>query len=125
MPAHLAIFNHSESLLLLLDQLLTRHGFHVTTHLQALTTLDEIRALKPDLIILGYFTGVYENELEIISALRRDPVLQDVPILVTTTNPDHLRRQREAQETYVTIVEKPFDARQLVRNIREVLAAKA
>ena len=54
MPAHIAIFNHSESLLLLFKTVLSRLGYKVTTHLQDLTTIDDVKQMHPDLIILGW-----------------------------------------------------------------------
>ena len=122
MPAHIAIFNHSESLLTLFRAVLTKLGYNVTTHMQDLTTLEDIEQMSPDLIILGYFQGYIENEMEVIEALRANPITAQTPIIVLTTGP--LRTDMNLAHgtiPYLQVVEKPFDMGHLLEYIRDAL----
>jgi CheY-like chemotaxis protein len=122
MSAHIAIFNHSESLLTLFRAVLTKLGYNVTTHMQDLTTLDDIKQMRPDLIILGYFHGYIENEIEVIDALRADPDTSLIPIIVLTTGPLRAVTAQEHEDIpYFQVIEKPFDIGNLLEHIREAL----
>jgi CheY-like chemotaxis protein len=121
-PAHIAVFNHSENLLFLFKSLLSQYGYEVSTHLQSLEGIETARALMPDLIIFGYFKGFVENELEIIEALRADPHIGHIPVLVCTTGPVRTESQSSGKPVpYVTVIEKPFDAKDLVMAVRQAL----
>ncbi len=124
MAPHIVVFNHSASLLVLFRENLTASGYTVSTHLQELTSLDEIREPRPDLIILAYLRGYIENELDILDALKADPELGDIPVIVFATGP--IRGEQEINgrpARYHQLVEKPFNRAQLLDAVSSALSS--
>jgi DNA-binding response OmpR family regulator len=122
MPRRIAVFNHSEHILKLFHDVLTKRGFEVLTFLQELTSLAQVEQVMPNLVILGYLKGYIENELEMVEQLRAHPTLKNIPIIICTTGEIRDQRNGWQQELrYIAIVPKPFDVQELLEAVDDAL----
>jgi len=109
-----------EMLLLVLED----EGYHVTNYsnatecLQALTSLTD-RELSPiDLLIIDWRLGGTISGAEVIEQIRLIPVLDTLPIILTTAAT--FNDIEELQRLHVALLEKPFsvdDMSSLIKNL--------
>jgi CheY-like chemotaxis protein len=123
MSRRIVVLNHHDNTLKLFRAILASRGFELHTFKEETTALQDIDALRPDLIILGHIRGVSSTEAEIVRALRANPLTAPVPIIVVTTGAALVERIVE-QEGFpmVQVLEKPFDASRLLNAVNAMLA---
>jgi len=84
------------------------------------TTLDIARLERPDLLLLDWMmpgmTGI-----EVIKALRGDPVTAGIPIVMLTAKGQERDRQEALTAGAVAYLVKPFSPQHLLEKVREVL----
>lgn len=92
----------------LLEAILTAEGYAVTSIRPGPDLLADLRAARPATVILDWRLG--DDEGSAYDAVRADPGLAGVPILICTGDLDGMRQQapRLATEPRVAIIEKPF-----------------
>lgn len=102
---------------------LSSAGHAVETAGDAVSGLRAIVANPPDLVLLDL--GVpYLDSFELLQALREDPMSKAIPVIVITGREDdesYLRARKLGVEGYFT---KPVQSEQLIKTIRECLAAR-
>lgn len=99
---------------------LERDGFLVQTENRGDSALVAIREQVPDLLILDLMLPGLDG-LELTRALKRDPLLQRVPILMLTAKSEEVDRivgLELGADDYIT---KPFSPREVVLRVRAVL----
>lgn len=122
MSLHVAVFNDHSSILRLMQYILESGGYRATVHLQRLTNADDVAALDPDLIILGYFAGLDLTELGILDELRTHPATASKPILIVTTLPQYVEQfLQEKPYPNVTLLGKPFAGPMFLEAVRTIL----
>lgn len=115
MSHRIVVFNHSSNILLLIESVLKQKGFEVFTFLETFTDISRVVELTPDLVIIGHVKGFVDEELEIIYEFRANADTVQVPIVVCTTGAAQLKQSGGLDRiTYVSIVPKPFDVRELL-----------
>src|SRR5215213_4595949 len=112
------VFNHTKHILKLFEVILTKQGYEVSTHMQALEHLRDVERVKPDLIILGYIKGYTENDLEMIQALRANPNTANISIIVCSTGYARLETDTPYKDIeYLEVVPKPFEPTNLLDKV--------
>ena len=99
---------------------LERAGFRVVSAGDGQRALSIARAERPSLIVLDLMLPGLDG-LDVTRALRRDPLLVDVPIIMLTARveeADKLVGLELGADDYLT---KPFSPRELVARVRAVL----
>ena len=110
------------------DQQLLRHVLHdiveqvakVATACDGREALRLVHELHPDILITDFAMPGMDG-LELLAALRSDPSTKDLPVILLTGDPVHLR-QRLAEEPTLKILGKPFDQAELVEVVRALLS---
>jgi two-component system alkaline phosphatase synthesis response regulator PhoP len=100
---------------------LKQAGYRVLTARDGQTALSLARYERPDLVVLDLLLPGGMDGLDVCRALRRDPTLGDVPILMLTARieeADRLIGLELGADDYVT---KPFSPREVVARVRAVL----
>jgi DNA-binding response OmpR family regulator len=120
MATRIAVFNHSPQLLKLYEANLGARGFEVTTFIEALTSLEQLRDIEAELFILGNVTGYDKAEIEFLIELRTDPQVADIPIIICTTAAFHLLDGLN-QVPDIFVLTKPFEIEQLLDCIHQAL----
>ncbi len=108
----------------LLEALLTDEGYAVTSIGPGRDMLAELRAARPGVIILDWrLSGGDGTAFE---AVRSDPALRDIPILICTGDLEGMRRHAPllATQPHVVILDKPFQI-DVLSAVLERLAAAA
>jgi len=122
-PQILAI-NNDPAVLALFRDLLEEAGYHVATQTYVDRDVVQIKALKPDLIILDYMWANEDASWSLLQMLRMDPATAAVPIVLCTGAVHEVKALEEHLVSMgVTVVLKPFNIDQLVDAIRERLGA--
>ena len=121
---HILAVDDSDEVLDVFRLLLEEEGYRVTTRRYVLTSLDEIRADPPDLVILDYLWAGDDAGWSMLQLLRLDRITAKTPIVLCTGAKkevkalgDRLTRQN------VRVILKPFDIDELLQAITLALDA--
>lgn len=98
-----------------LERALSRAGCEYVGALDGGHGLDLARERKPDAILLD--VGMPTDGRDILSLLKKDPDLCDVPVMMITGQVDANLRLAALQDGAHDVIEKPFDAVMLQRRI--------
>ena len=120
---HILAINNDPAVLALFRDLLEEAGYQVSLQTYIDRDLTQIKALKPDLIVLDYMWATEDASWSLLQMLRMDPATAGIPIVLCTG----AVREVEALASHllemgITVVLKPFNIDQLVDAIRERLA---
>jgi phosphate regulon transcriptional regulator PhoB len=99
---------------------LTREGFRCRTAAGGGQALAEVRARRPDLVILDLLLPEVDG-LEVCRRLRADPATAALPIIMLTARTEEVDRVVGLEMGADDYVAKPFSPRELVARARAVL----
>jgi signal transduction histidine kinase len=97
--------------------------YRIDTAMDGREGLDKIRAIRPDLTITDLVMPVLGGE-ELVRALRSQPDLDTMPILVLTARADDELRVRLLEAGAQDYIAKPFLAGELLARARNLVTAK-
>lgn len=120
----IAVVNDDPAFLALLDEVLEAAGdYEVFPFRDEETSLGELRAIRPELIIVDILLGSMPTGWELALLAGADRELGPVPIIVSTPEVPGLgRRVEELHEVAnVRVLSKPFTLEQLRAIVREAL----
>jgi CheY-like chemotaxis protein len=92
-------------ILLVLEMVLDDAGYHVLTAGNGRQALEIATAERPDLIILDWMMPVMDGPTT-AAAIRKDPVLAHIPIVIMSGAPEGAMRDRF--DGYAAFLRKPF-----------------
>ncbi len=99
---------------------LRRQGFDVYTAEDGLAGLDLVRKVRPDVVLLDWMMPEMDG-LEVLAELKRDPITEDIPVLMLTAKgmaADIQKALELGADDYIT---KPFDPTSLGQTITNKL----
>jgi CheY-like chemotaxis protein len=85
-------------------------------------SLEIARRVRPDVVILDMMMP-RRTGLEVLSALRQDKELSDIPVIVLTAQP--ATREQAVREGADVVMVKPFEPEEIVAAVEEVLTDRA
>ncbi|MGH2385069.1 MAG: response regulator [Candidatus Limnocylindria bacterium] len=121
----IAVINDDPAFLELINDILEEHGpYEVFTFRDRETSLGELRALHPDLIVIDILVGEQPSGWELALLAGADHQLGPVPIIVSSPDTPGLgRRVEELREVAnVRVMSKPFTYDQIRDVVRNALA---
>jgi DNA-binding response OmpR family regulator len=103
--------------------ILSRDGWHVTTHSDGTTALEAIARTEPDVLVLDVMLPG-RSGLDILRDLRADPATGDLPVLMLTAKGQ--ARDREQAERYgvTRFMTKPFANSDVLAAVNAMHAAR-
>jgi DNA-binding response OmpR family regulator len=105
-----------------LSFVLRRAGYDVTSVLDGEAALAELRARQPALMILDLMLPRL-NGFEVLKAVKADPALRGMPVLILTAK-GQTQDRRRAQEIGVdAFMTKPFSNRDIMDEVRRLTHA--
>ena len=87
------------------------------------SALELIRRERPDLVVLDW-TMPGSSGIEILTALRQDPLTAKVPVIMLTGKKEEADRARAAALGAYAFLVKPVSPPQLLKTIREAMGEK-
>ena len=119
------VIEDSPGLLELLGDVLRFDGLDVSL-LDGETTLDDIQASQPELLVIDWRLSTNDlTGLDIIRHARSEPALRDVPIIVCSGAPDEVGAHEDelAGTPQVSMLPKPFSLDELEASVRQALSS--
>ncbi|WP_297830658.1 Hpt domain-containing protein [Thermomonas sp.] len=101
-------------------RVLERHGFEVATAKDGLDALEHLVDLVPDLMLLDIEMPRMDG-YELATAMKGDPRLRNVPIIMITSRTGDKHRQRAIDIGVERYLGKPYQEAELMRNVFELL----
>lgn len=98
--------------------------FDIITAVDGETALDLAHAIKPDLILLDILLPGSLDGIDVCRAIRTDPDMRGVGIVMVTALDDPLTRQRAIEAGAADYWLKPINTRNLLDRVRAVLSIK-
>lgn len=119
---HVFVIQSEPTFLEVVRELLLDERYNVTTTDFLPETFDAIVAFKPDLLILDLLFGKQAG-WDLLVQLTDTIVTRDIPVIVTSTDPDLLQGARDLQTRYGDrrFLIKPFDLQVLLNAVHELI----
>ncbi|HEV2107761.1 MAG TPA: response regulator [Thermomicrobiales bacterium] len=125
-PRHILAMNNAQEVLDLFQELLEEEGYRVTTQPYLSRDLDEIKSMKPDLIVLDYMWSTDDAGWSLLQMLRMDAATKTIPIVLCTGAVAQVKElEPHLAEMGIRVVLKPFDLDHLLGAIRDALCPQA
>lgn len=115
------IADDEPNIVISLEFLMKREGYDVSIARDGQQTLDAIRRLRPDLVLLDVMMPL-RSGLEVLQAVRADEAIAGTRILMLTAKgreTDIAKGLALGADAYVT---KPFSTRELAERVRQMLS---
>lgn len=122
MAGEILVVDDEPNIVLSLEFLMRKEGYGVRTASNGEEAMRALRDAKPDLVLLDVMMPRMDG-YEVCQAVRSDPELNDVLILMLTAKGREVEREKGlalGADDYVT---KPFATRELVEKVRTLIAA--
>lgn len=108
------------TLVALMSEYLSSEGYDVSTHTDGLTALQQMIALRPDLVITDLsMPGMDGGAL--LTAMRENAYLQETPVLVLSGRPEH--EMLEACGERAVLMRKPASPEDVLKAVRRLTQA--
>ena len=101
-------------------RVLERHNFEVMTAKDGLDALEKLADRVPDLMLLDIEMPRMDG-YELATAMKADPRMRDVPIIMITSRTGEKHRQRAFDIGVNRYLGKPYQEPELMRNVFELL----
>ncbi|EEW25561.1 response regulator transcription factor [Rhodobacter ferrooxidans] len=121
MARHVLLIEDEPNIAAAISFILSRDGWQVTTLAEGRTALARLRADRPDLLIVDLMLpGV--GGLEIVQALRADPGLATLPVMMLTAKGQSRDRAAAEAAGVNLFMAKPFSNAEIVASARALVA---
>jgi CheY-like chemotaxis protein len=119
------VVNHNKAFLDLMHDLLTQEGYEALCWHAADDTFARLQAARPALAILDIVVHQRDAAWALVERVHNDPTTAHIPVIVCTADVSYVRgRAPDLLKYEYAVVEKPFDTNDLLRQVRELLAAR-
>lgn len=99
-------------------EILTEHGYTTSIAINGKLALASMASERPDLVLLDVMMPVLDGS-GTLKAMRADPRLDEVPVIMMTALPEVLPKERSL---YQAVLLKPFSEEQLFTAMERLLA---
>jgi DNA-binding response OmpR family regulator len=117
------VINDTPEILAAFKDILEDEGYIPLLYSYAITNIDEVEQLRPDLIILDYIFGGAKAGWQTLQLLKMRRSTAQIPVIICTAA-THAVRDIEGYLTAhdIQLVPKPFDIDDLLRAVERALA---
>jgi two-component system phosphate regulon response regulator PhoB len=119
-PARILVVEDERDIAALVAYHLTREGYRVRTAEGGQEALEAAAAERPDLMLLDLMLPGYSG-YEVLTQMRREPTLSEVPVIVLTARREEADRVKGLELGADDYLTKPFSPRELVLRVAAVL----
>ncbi|MFZ0132239.1 MAG: ATP-binding protein [Desulfobacterales bacterium] len=122
-PARVLVVDDDPAIRRLLTRALTgRRTYHVAAAANGIDACLKLGTFRPELMILDIFMPGMDG-VEVCRALKKDPALAAVKVIITTGHPQHPKLAEARRLGFTNIRPKPFDVTELIEFIDNILTA--
>lgn len=118
------IVEDEDNIALALEHLMRREGYRLARVASGADALPAIRRDRPDLVLLDVMLPEVSG-YEICQAVRLDPELKAVKVLMMTARGNQMERRKGLALGADGFISKPFDVADLKSEVRRLLAASS
>lgn len=124
MPKLIMVFNDTQMILELFEDILTTEGYEVSLHSYSVLDLKVIKEVKPDLIISDHppIENKEKEGWQLVQALRMDHETAKLPVIICTTD---VKKAEESEGHLMAkgmvVLPKPFDIDELVAAVENLI----
>lgn len=116
------VVDDQPTLIELLSEFLGDEGYDVTGHTDGLTALQQMLAVRPDVVITDFsMPGMHGGAL--LTAMRENAYLCDTPVVVLSGRPEY--EVDQACEGYAVYLRKPAEPTEVLAAVRRLAPAPA
>jgi two-component system phosphate regulon response regulator PhoB len=119
-PARILVVEDERDIAALVAYHLTKEGYRVRTAEGGHEALEAAAAERPDLMLLDLMLPGYSG-FDVLSELRRQPALREIPVIVLTARREETDRVKGLELGADDYLTKPFSPRELVLRVAAVL----
>ena len=120
--ARILVINDTQEILELFRLLLEGEGYEVILSGFPVQQINDVKLIKPDLIILDFVFGDQKTGWQMLQMLKMDRETATIPVIVCTAALDMVREQEGYLVSQgVHVVFKPFDIDHLLSNVKQQL----
>jgi CheY-like chemotaxis protein len=124
-PKLICVVDDNQAFQELCARILEPAGYRCAPLLECEQTIDEVKQLLPDLVMMDLRLGERDG-LDVLNALNADPDTTGIPVVICTAAHDLVERHRaRLDELGCETVEKPFEIDDLLTAIERCLARGA
>ena len=102
--------------------ILGRNGWQVVVRTDGRDGLAAVSSVRPDLVILDLMLPGMDG-MDVLLHLRRDPVTQDLPVMMLTARGQGRDREAATRAGVSAFMTKPFSNSDMVAAVRALLGA--
>ncbi|MBI2815870.1 MAG: response regulator [Acidobacteria bacterium] len=124
MSAAILVVDDEPANRLLLEEMLTAHGYTVASSADGQAALEDFARLRPDLVLLDVIMPRL-NGLEVCRRLKSNPDTRLTPVVLVTSLADSEDRVRGIEAGADDFLNKPVDMSELLARVRSLLSVKA
>ena len=106
------------------SMILKQHGYTVSTAASGDEALEQMRADRPDVLLLDVMMSTVLDGVNVSFAMSEDPELRSVPIVMISSIPDSPNADKFPTDEYVPIsawITKPVNPDKLVSTIQRLI----
>jgi CheY-like chemotaxis protein len=116
------VIDQTEEILELFRLILSDEGYRVSLHYHSLQSLQEVKQIKPDLIISDHSFTYELLEWQFLQKTKMDKETQNIPIIACTTNTTILRdAEGRLFNMSIRVLPKPFLIEQLLSMVEQLI----
>jgi CheY-like chemotaxis protein len=125
--ANILIVDDDPDFVKIIKKILERHGYEISVASSGAEGLKIMRSaqVKPDLVLLDIMMDYITDGLDVSKAMRRDPDLQDIPVIMITSLTGVRSQEVFPSDEHVAVsawLNKPVEPTQLLATIQHTLA---
>jgi DNA-binding response OmpR family regulator len=120
MTKRVLIIDDEPNIVISLEFLLKRAGLEVRVARDGEAGLAKLRELLPDLVVLDVMMPKLDG-FEVLKAVRADPAIADIPVLMLTAKSREAEQQRGLGLGANAYMAKPFSTHELVDQVMALL----
>lgn len=123
MGIRILVFNDTQEILELFEEILGQEGYEVILYSYAITDMPAIQRIKPDLIILDLIFGFEKSGWQMLQKLKMVRSTANIPVIVCTAATREVREiEGYLQAKGVGLIPKPFNIDDLLTEVKRQLA---
>jgi twitching motility two-component system response regulator PilH len=108
----------------MISELLAKSGMSVAVATDGVEALEQVKALQPDIVVLDIVMP-RKNGYEVCREIKSDPSTQHVPVIICSSKGEDFDKYWGMKQGADAYIVKPFQPKELVGTIKQLLRGDA